>query len=131
MAGVRLRMTEGQVRANLGTPLRITRTRGALGSVVMRMHYRRVDVDLRLHVRPVVIRVLTTRPGERTASGVGVGSAISAAARLTGAHCWWQAVSTRYCEIGNPNEPLSGFTLFLSGVNERVTMISIALALNS
>ena len=44
MAGVGLRMSETQVRARLGAPTRITRTRGALGFVVTRLHYQLIDV---------------------------------------------------------------------------------------
>src|SRR5712691_3413685 len=85
IAGVALRMTEAQVRTQLGVPLRITRTRGALGFVVTRLHYRLVDVDLqRLADRPVVIHVLTTKAGEATGSGVGVGSPLAAVERLRG-----------------------------------------------
>ena len=66
MAGIRLRMSESQVRARLGEPPRITRTRGALGYLVTRLHYPRVDVDLqKLDGHPLVIHILTTHPGER------------------------------------------------------------------
>jgi hypothetical protein len=130
MAGVTLRMTEGQVRARLGTPLRITRWHGALGFVVTRLHYRRVDVDLqRLANRPVVIRVLTTKPGDTTASGVGGGSTLAGVKHVRGVHCWWES-SSRYCGVGE-RTPLHPFTLFWIGANAHVTLIEVSLNVNS
>lgn len=124
-------MSEAQVRARLGAPLSVTHTRGALGSVVTRMHYRLVDVDLQaLGSRPIVVRVTTTRPGERTASGVGIGSPISAVARLPGARCW-QEGGRRYCGVGNRDKPLSRFTMFWIGGKQRVTLVSVSLVVNS
>ncbi|MGH9144793.1 MAG: hypothetical protein ACRD2I_26950 [Vicinamibacterales bacterium] len=53
-------MTQAQVYARLGPPLRITRARGALGFLVARLHYPRLDIDLqKLAKEAVVIRVLT------------------------------------------------------------------------
>jgi hypothetical protein len=131
MAGITLRMTESQVRGRLGAPLVITRTRGALGFLVTRLHYRRIDIDLqRLDGKPVVIRVLTTRPAERTESGVGVGSPLAAVEGLAGARCWREA-STRYCGIGRRDKPLSRFTMFWIGADRRVTSISVSLIVNS
>ncbi|TML23372.1 MAG: hypothetical protein E6G32_06125 [Actinobacteria bacterium] len=131
MAGVSLRMSEAQVRARIGAPVRITRTRGALGSVVTRMQYRLLDVDLeKLGSRPIVVRVTTRRSGERTASGVGIGSPISAVARLPGARCWREA-RRRYCSVGNRDKPLSRFTLFWIGETEHVTLIFVSLVVNS
>jgi hypothetical protein len=131
MAGIRLRMSESQVRARLGEPPRFTCTRGALGNLVTRLHYPRVDVDLqRLDGQPLVIRILTTHPGERTASGVGVGSTMTAVERLRGARCWREAAA-RYCAIGNRAKPLSHFTMFWIGAKSRVTMISVSLIVNS
>jgi hypothetical protein len=131
IAGITLRMTESQVRSRLGGPLLITRTRGALGFLVTRLHYRRIDVDLqRLDGRLAVISVLTTRPAERTESGVGVGSPIAAVEGLAGAYCWWEA-STRYCGIGRRSKPLSRFTMFWIGADRRVTLISVSLIVNS
>jgi hypothetical protein len=131
LAGVRLRMSEAQVRAALGAPLTVTRTRGALGFLVTRLHYARVTVDLqRLGGEPVVVRVLTTSPGERTASGVRVGSPIAAAARLRGAHCSSQPAGQRYCRTGNGTKPLSRFTLFESR-SGRISLVEVALLVNS
>jgi len=131
MAGIGLRMTEAQVRATLGAPLRITRTRGALGFVVTRMHYRLIDVDLqRLSGKPVVILVLTTHAGERTASGVGVGSPVAAVQRLPGVHCWWEG-GAHYCGIGSRAKPGSRFTMFWISARQRVTLVSVSLVVNS
>ena len=131
MARIALRMSEAQVRARLGAPARVTRWRGALGSVVIRLHYRLVDVDLqKLGSRPIVVSVTTTRPGERTTSGVGIGSPISAVARLPGAHCWREA-RRRYCGVGNRDKVLVRFTMFWIGETQRVTLISVSLVVNS
>ena len=131
MAGITLRMTESQVRDKLGAPLLITRRRGALGLLVTRLHYRRIDVDLqRLDGKLAVIRVMTTRPNERTESGVGVGSPMAAVERLAGARCRWEA-STRYCGIGRRDKPLSHVTMFWIGADSRVTSISVSLTVNS
>jgi hypothetical protein len=131
MAGIKLRMTEAQVRAELGVPARITRRRGALGSLVTRLHYRRIDLDLQsLGGSPVVVRVLTTRSGEQTASGVGVGSTLAAVKRLSGVYCWWEQAA-HYCRIGNRAKPLSRLTMFWIGAKQRVTLVSISLVVNS
>ena len=131
MAGIRPRMSESQVRARLGKPLRITHTRGALGNLVTRLHYSRVDVDLqKLAGQLLVISMLTTHPGERTASGVGVGSRMTAIERLRGARCWQEGTS-RYCGIGERAKPLSRFTVFWIGAKQRVTLISVSLVVNS
>ncbi|MGH3009881.1 MAG: hypothetical protein ACRDLM_10830 [Gaiellaceae bacterium] len=130
IAGVTLRMTQAQVHARLGPPLGITQTRGALGFLVTRLHYPRLDVDLqKLATRAVVMSVLTSKPGETTASGVGVGSAIAAIKRLRGARCWTEAGS-RYCGIGD-RTPLHPSTLFWIGTNAHVTLIEVSLNVNS
>lgn len=130
IAGVTLRMTEAQVRAQLGAPLRVTPTRGALGFLVTRLYFPRVDVDLQtLVTRPVVIRVLTTKRGETIAPGVGVGSPIAAVERVRGVHCWWEA-GAHYCGLGE-RKPRRPFTLFWIGAHARVTLIEVSLNVNS
>jgi len=132
LEGVKLGMTASEVRAALGPPRAITRTRGALGFLVTRLHYDRLTVDLqRLNRVPVVIRVLTTKAGEQTRSGIGVGSPVAAAARLPGAHCYTQTPTERYCLIGNAKRPLSRFTVFESTRDRKITLVEVALAVNS
>jgi hypothetical protein len=131
MDGIKLRMTEAQVRVQLGAPTRITRWRGALGTPVTRIHYGRLDLDIqRLGGSRVVTRVLTTRPGEETASGVGVGSTLAAVKRLSGAYCWWEAAA-HYCRIGSRAKPLSRLTMFWIGATQRVTLVSVSLVMNT
>jgi len=90
-----------------------------------------VDVDLqKLAGQLLVISILTTHPGERTASGVGVGSRMTAVERLRGARCWQEGTS-RYCGIGDRAKPLSRFTMFWIGAKQRVTLISVSLVVNS
>jgi len=97
MAGVSLRMTAGEVRGRLGAPERIRTWHGALGTLVTRFRYAWGDVDLealRPHAPPVVIRLSTSRVGEKTASGVGVGSSLSIVGRLHAVRCWWEGPTT-------------------------------------
>lgn len=124
-------MTESQVRAKLGRPTRITQSRGPLGVVVIRLYYERLRVDLQgLGAEPVVVRILTTRPTERTASGVGVGSTLTAVKQMRGVHCWWEAAE-HYCAIGNRNKPLNSFITFWIGPHQRVNLVSVSLVVNS
>jgi hypothetical protein len=131
MAGVGLRMSETQARAKLGAPVQIRRTLGALGFLVTRLHYRLIDIELqRLGSKRVVIRILTTHPGERTASGVGVGSPLAAVQRLPRAHCWWEG-GVHYCGIGSRAKPGSRFTMFWISARQRVALVSVSLVVNS
>jgi hypothetical protein len=131
IAGVELRMTEAQVRAAVGPPLRVTRSRGALGLLVTRLHYRGLDVDLqRLDGQAVVTRAIATRAGERTRSGVGVGSSLAAVRRLPGVRCWSEGAD-RYCGSGDRNTPLARVTIYSIGAHDRVTRIVVGLVVSS
>lgn len=130
IGGVTLRMTQAQVQARLGPPRHITHTRGALGFLVTRLHYPDITVDLqKLTKQTIVIRVLTTRRGETTASGVGVGSPLTAVQHLRGIRCWSEAGS-RYCGIGD-RKALDPFTLFWIGAHGQVTLIEVSLNVSS
>ena len=131
IAGITLRMTQNQVRAHLGKPTKITRSHGALGSVVTRLHYPTLDVDVQvLNGKNIVTRVLTTSSTEHTTSGVGVGSPLAAVKRLSGVHCWWEA-SSHYCALGDRAKPMRHQTLFWIGPKQRVTLVSVSLTVNS
>jgi hypothetical protein len=124
-------MTEAQVRAAVGPPVQVTRSRDVLGLVVTRLHYRGLDVDLqRLRARPVVVRVITTRAGERTAAGVGLGSPLAALRRVPGIRCRSDGAET-YCGSGNRDTPLARYTLFWIGPHARVSRVIVGLVANS
>jgi hypothetical protein len=131
IAGIALWMTEAQAQAAIGAPVRVTRSRGALGLVVTRLHYRGLDVDLqRLRGRSVVVRVFTTRVGERMSAGVGVGSPLAALRGVAGIRCWSEGAGT-YCGSGNRDTPLARFTLFWIGPHERASRVVVGLVVNS
>jgi hypothetical protein len=71
IAGVRLDMTQKQVRAKLGAPPRMRRFRNDFGPVTV-FTYPRVVVTFQGHRSVTGLR--TTSPLERTPGGVGVGS---------------------------------------------------------
>jgi hypothetical protein len=124
LAGVQLWMTEAKVRARLGPPRHVATSLSALGVPVTQMYYRGLEVDVqRIKGRLVVMRVLTTRRNERTASGVGVGSSGRAVRRLRGAHC-----DRRYCQVNTVRKPVFSFTMFWFDRKDRVRMVSISLA---
>jgi hypothetical protein len=75
LAGVELRMTEPQVRARLGAPVRI---RGTL------LHFPLLDVQLRAGR---VVRLSTKSPRFRTPQGFGVGTPVARLQRLRGIFC--------------------------------------------
>jgi len=75
MAGIELRMSEDQVRARLGAPVRVA---GRL------FHYPLLDV--RFGTKGVV-RLTTTSPRLRTRSGLGVGTSVAKLQHLRGIFC--------------------------------------------
>lgn len=92
MAGVRLQMTEAQVRSVLGSPTESRRRRDPFGLVKtwyfsgpkVHVSFRRAGQDGRYRVTAF----FTRRGAERTAEGVGVGSTrASLRSRLRGERC--------------------------------------------
>lgn len=109
VAGVRLGMTQAQVRAVLGPPPRVVRDATELGPFTQ-FRYRRLDVIFFRHTR--VTSLITTRTAERTAAGVGVGSTEAAVvAGVPGVACRG-AANTRACEVGDPSRKGARVTAF-------------------
>ena len=111
MSRVVLGMTKAQVRARLGAPI---------GTGGGRFYYPRVWVGFRLGR---VTEVTTTRPTERTASGVGVDSSEAAVRAAYPSIVCASAGGFRRCRIGS-GEPGTRATDFLLG-HGRVLQVSV------
>ena len=97
IAGVRLEMTKAQVRAVLGAPRRAVHGSNEFGSFTV-YRYRGLRITFQGNRR--VTDVFTTRPGERTARGVGVGSTeAQVRARVAGVRCRTES-GFRHCFAG-------------------------------
>ena len=97
IAGVRLEMTKAQVRAVLGAPAAAVHGRNDFGSFTV-YRYRGLRITFQGNRR--VTDVFTTRPGERTARGVGVGSTeAQVRARVAGVRCRTES-GFRHCFVG-------------------------------
>jgi hypothetical protein len=97
IAGVRLEMTKAQVRAALGAPLRVVHGSNEFGSFTV---YRYRGLRVTFQGNRSVTDVFTTRPGERTARGVGVGSTErQVRARVAGVRCRTES-GFRHCFVG-------------------------------
>jgi len=126
--GISLRMSEAQVRARLGAPLHVYRWVAAHGRHVAQLHYASLDVVVQsLGNRPVVVLVLTRRPSDRTASGVGVGSTLASVEKLPNARCALVTKTQRYCGVTEPGKPFDRYTLFWAGRGDRVTEVFVQL----
>ena len=97
IAGVRLEMTKAQVRAVLGAPRRAVHGSNEFGSFTV---YRYRGLRITFQGNRTVTDVFTTRPGERTARGVGVGSTeAQVRARVAGVRCRTES-GFRHCFVG-------------------------------
>jgi hypothetical protein len=97
IAGVTIGMTQGKVRAVLGVPKSVKRGTNDFGKYTV-FHYSGLQVNFQGNA--TVTDVSTTRTGERTASGVGVGSTeAQVKAKVKGVKCETNS-GFRHCYLG-------------------------------
>jgi hypothetical protein len=109
--GVRLNMTQPQVRAVLGAPRTVLHRKNDFGPYT-ELHYTRLKVVFQGNL--TVTAVITTSPADRTAAGIGVGSTrASVRAKVPGVHC----VSSGLCQVGQdlPGHRVTAFFFSAAG----------------
>jgi hypothetical protein len=110
IAGVRLGMTKAQVRATLGAPRSAVHGSNEFGSFTI-FRYRGLRVTFQGN--RTVTDVFTTRAGERTARGVGVGSTVAQVrAKVAGVRCRTES-GFRHCFVGQflPGRRITDFRI--------------------
>jgi hypothetical protein len=125
MAGVRLGMTEAQVRTLKGRPDAVTHPRSDIIGRFTRLRYGQVLVSIEPGATGKVFSVGTRGRTERTAAGVGVGSTEPfLRAHLHGSRCRTE-FGTRHCFIGafKPGKTVTDF--FISRQSHRVTRVEV------
>ena len=97
ISGVRIGNTKAQVRASLGTPQKSRAGQNEFGRFVQYSYAGGITVMFQGEDR--VSSVVTTGLGDRTSSGIGVGSEEAAVKNISGIHC--ESIgSTRSCHTG-------------------------------
>jgi hypothetical protein len=120
IAGVRLGLTQAQVKARVGLPAKVERGSNEIGSYTT---YRYRTYRVTFFGGRNVTQVATLSPRERTAAGVGVGSTRAAVvANVAGARCL-RELGYDHCYVGTwkPGRVVTDFAL----EGGRVTRISI------
>ena len=120
MGGATLGMTHAQVRAKLGSPLRVRRGTNEFGPW-RELVYR--DFRVSMQGLRTVTAFTTVSPRERTARGIGVGSTeAQVRARVAGVRCRTE-FGTRHCFVGRflPGRRITDFTIRRGRVS-RVTL---------
>ena len=110
IGGLRLGMTEAQVKAKAGSPKRVERGNTEIGGYTT-FHYPTFTVTF--FAGPRVTQMRTISPKERTISGIGVGSTRSAvAAKVPGAKCLIE-FGYNHCYVGawKPGRTITDFSI--------------------
>ncbi len=111
ISGVALSMTQAQVRAALGTPSRTIHARNDFGPYTELRYPGGITVSFQGDAR--VTAVSEIGPGDRTSSGVGVGSTeASVRNRVPGARCATE-FGVRNCQVGQslPGHRVTAFLI--------------------
>jgi hypothetical protein len=123
IAGVRVGMTQRQVRAVLGVPRRAFLKRNAFGRYT-EYRYRRLTV--RFQGNRKVTSISTSRRNERTPSGLGVGTTKSVL-KARGLHCR-TFLDANYCYLGVIKPGRRVTTFFLRG--KRVSRVEVGIVID-
>ena len=120
IAGLRLGMTQSQVKAKVGLPARVERGRNELGPYTT---YRYRTYSVTFFAGPRATQIETRSPRERTARGIGVGSTRAAVrANVAGVRCLIE-FGYDHCYVGvwKPGRKITDFAI----ENGRVARVSI------
>lgn len=123
MKGVRLDMTDRQVRDRLGRPDRIVFRRDQIIGRTKVYHYGRTTFLFTVE-RPRVLDIATTSPKERTSRGIGVGSSEAAVrAKVPRVRCKTE-FGYHHCYVGTwlPGRRVTDFAISRTGRVKRVTI---------
>lgn len=98
IAGARLNNTQGQVKAALGKPAKVKHGANDFGHFTQFVYAGKLTVTFQGNAK--VTAVSEQGKGDRTASGVGVGSKEAAVKKLKGIKCE-NIVGSRHCHTGS------------------------------